>query len=176
MFRYGNADAGSHTVHGIARTPVSFKNSSSERTRFGQLISQGMFRGQLLEAMCLQHAVVYNGQLSGTCSTTVWTGSPHGQATCSPVGWGKDHWVYEPINTCPVMTQYSVQSVKRENLAASCLTRNVGRGLSSGSLVSAVFYMRGRPRGWSWGARAARYSLGWASKSSSNAFHTPFLQ
>jgi hypothetical protein len=51
------------------------------------------------------------------------TSSPHGQTTCSPVGWGEKRWVHEPINGCPAMTQYSI---KRENLTASCLTRNLG--------------------------------------------------
>jgi hypothetical protein len=41
-----------------------------------------------------------------------------------------------------------VQSVKRENLTASCLTRNVGCGLLSGGLASAVLYVRDQHGVW----------------------------
>jgi hypothetical protein len=59
-----------------------------------------------------------------------------------PVCWEKKRCVYDPMKACPVMTRYSVQRVKREDLTASCPTRNVGCSLPSGSLVSAVLYAR----------------------------------
>jgi hypothetical protein len=46
------------------------------------------------------------------------------------------------INASPMMTQYSVQCIKRENLTASCLTRNVGTRSPVRHLVSAVICVR----------------------------------
>jgi len=37
----------------------------------------------------------YRGQSLRTCSI-VWIGSPHWQATCSGVCWGKNRWVNAP--------------------------------------------------------------------------------
>ena len=132
---------GSHTVHGLAHAPVSFKNCSSEVMCFGWSKSWGRFWGWPFAVRCLQHVAVCNGHVSKTCSM-VWTGSPHGQATWSPVWQGKNHCVYEPINACPVIIQYNVHSVKHENLIVSCLTRNVGCTHPSGDLVKAVLYAR----------------------------------
>jgi hypothetical protein len=132
---------GSHTVRGFAQAPVSSMNLSSVRTRLGWLKSWERFRGRPLAVKCLRRAAVCIGQSSNTCSI-VWTGSPQGQATCSRVCCGKKRCVYEPVNACPVMTRYSVQRVKRENLTASCLARNVGCSLPSGGLVSAILYAR----------------------------------
>ena len=42
----------------------------------------------------------------------------------------------------PVMIRYIVLRVRRENLADSCLAKNVGCALPSGGLVSAVLYAR----------------------------------
>ncbi len=65
------------------------------------------------------------------------TSSPHGQTTCPPVGWGKTRWVHEPIYKCE-SNDGPVQCAKRENLTASCLTRNVGTRSPVRRLVSAV--------------------------------------
>ena len=40
--------------------------------------------------------------------------------------WPTTTTVYEPIKVCPVTIRYIVWRIKRENLIASCLTRNMG--------------------------------------------------
>ncbi len=83
------------------------------------------------------------------------TSSPHGQTTCPPVGWGKTRWVHEPIYKCE-SNDGPVQCAKRENLTASCLTRNVGTRSPVRRLVSAVICAR---EGGVWCHRSAHVAI-----------------
>lgn len=130
---------GSHTVRGFTQAPVSSRKCSSEVMHFRWLKSCERCQGWPFAVRCVQHVVVYKGHTASTCFT-VWTGSPQGHATCSCVCWGWNHCMYAPMNACPVIIWYIVLNVNWENLAVSCLARNVGCILLSGGLVSVVLY------------------------------------